>query len=79
MTIMDGSANAKIRADFTIPIGQVPYKSNITFHEEMVLVKINSAAKRGCGFMLFNMIEKLADEGALKAVKTGRTAFQIET
>ena len=62
-------------ADFTIPIGQVPYYSNVTFHEEMVPVTINMVVKRGCDFMLYNMIEKLADEGVLKAVMTGRTAF----
>lgn len=62
-------------ADFTIPIGQVPYRSNVTFHEEMVPVTINMVVKRGCDFVLYNMIEKLADEGVLKTVKTGRTAF----
>lgn len=62
-------------ADFTIPIGQVPYFSNITFREEMMPVTINMAVKRGCDFVLYNMIEKLADEGVLKAVKTGREAF----
>ncbi|KAF2708346.1 amidase family protein [Pleomassaria siparia CBS 279.74] len=62
-------------ADFTIPIGQVPYFSNVTFHEEMVPVTINMVVKRGCDFVLYNMIEKLADEGVLKTVKTGRTAF----
>lgn len=62
-------------ADFTVPIGQVPYQSNVTFHEEMVPVTINMVVKRGCDFVLYNMIEKLADEGVLKTVKTGRTAF----
>lgn len=62
-------------ADFTVPIGQVPYRSNVTFHEEMVPVTINLVVKRGCDFVLYNMIEKLADEGVLKTVKTGRTAF----
>ncbi|KAF2873221.1 amidase family protein [Massariosphaeria phaeospora] len=62
-------------ADFTVPIGQVPYYSNITFHEEMVPVTIGLVVKRGCDFVLYNMIEKLADEGVLKTVKTGRTAF----
>ncbi|KAK5231669.1 hypothetical protein LTR72_000853 [Exophiala xenobiotica] len=62
-------------ADFTIPIGQVPYFSNVTFHEEMVPVTINMVVKRGCDFVLLNMIEKMADAGILKTVKTGRTAF----
>ncbi|KAI1804583.1 amidase family protein [Daldinia bambusicola] len=61
--------------DMTIPIGQVPYPSNVTFVEEMVPVTVSVIAKRGCDFMLWNMWEKLADEGVLKTIKTGRTAF----
>lgn len=62
-------------ADFTIPIGQVPYWSEVTYHYEMVPVTINMVVKRGCDFVLYNMIEKLADAGVLKSVKTGKTAF----
>ncbi|RDI88203.1 hypothetical protein Vi05172_g1729 [Venturia inaequalis] len=61
--------------DFTVPLGQVPYFSNVTFRTEMVPVTINMVVKRGCDFMLYNMIEKLADAGILKTVKTGSTAF----
>ncbi|KAI1410053.1 amidase family protein [Hypoxylon sp. FL1857] len=61
--------------DMTIPIGQVPYVSNVTFVEEMVPVTVSVIAKRGCDFMLWNMWERLADEGVLKTIKTGRTAF----
>ena len=62
-------------ADFTVPIGQVPYFSNVTFKEEMVPVTIGLVVKRGCDFVLYNMVEKLADAGVLKSVKTGRVAF----
>lgn len=62
-------------ADFTVPIGQVPYFSPITNYEEMVPVTIGLVVKRGCDFVLYNMIERLADAGILKEVKTGRTAF----
>lgn len=34
-------------ADFTIPIGQVPYYSNVTYRMEMVPVTINMVVKRG--------------------------------
>ncbi|KAI1656537.1 amidase family protein [Daldinia decipiens] len=61
--------------DMTIPIGQVPYLSNVSFVEEMIPVTVSVIAKRGCDFMLWNMWEKLADEGVLKTIKTGRTAF----
>ena len=62
-------------ADYTVPIGQTTYFSSVTFHEEVIPVTINMVVKRGCDFMLFNMVEKLADAGVLKTVKTGRTAF----
>ncbi|KAM0716039.1 hypothetical protein Q7P37_008553 [Cladosporium fusiforme] len=62
-------------ADFTVPIGQVPYQSRITFHEEMVPVTINMVVKRGCDFVLYDMIEKLAEAGVLQTVRTGAAAF----
>lgn len=34
-------------ADFTVPIGQVPYFSNVTFREEMVPVTVSMVVKRG--------------------------------
>ncbi|RMY76112.1 hypothetical protein D0863_02162 [Hortaea werneckii] len=62
-------------ADFTVPIGQVEYQSEVTFHPEYVPVTINMVVKRGCDFVLYNMIEKLADAGVIGTVKTGRTAY----
>ncbi|GFF89469.1 amidase 1 [Aspergillus udagawae] len=61
--------------DFTIPLGQVDYYSPVTMVTEQWPVTINIIARRGCDFMLFNMIKKLAEEGVLRSVKTGRTAF----
>ena len=61
--------------DFTVPIGQVEYHSQVTYKMEVVPVTINMVVKRGCDFVLFNMIERLADVGVLKTVKTGKTAF----
>ena len=62
-------------ADFTVPIGQVPYFSPVTLHEELVPVTVSMVVKRGCDFVLFDLIERLADAGVVRAVKTGRTAF----
>jgi hypothetical protein len=62
-------------ADFTVPIGQVLYFSNVTRVEEMVPVTLSLVMRRGCDFSLFGLIEKMADVGMLKTVKTGRTAF----
>ncbi|KAF2462539.1 amidase signature enzyme, partial [Lindgomyces ingoldianus] len=62
-------------ANFTVPIGQVPYLSQVTFVEEMIPVTVNLVVRRECDFVLYNIIKELADVGVLKAVKTGRTAF----
>ncbi|KAK6442585.1 hypothetical protein LTR95_001176 [Oleoguttula sp. CCFEE 5521] len=62
-------------ADYVVPIGEVPYFSNVTFITEMVPVTIDMVVKRGCDFVLLNMIERLAELGVLKTVKTGKTAF----
>lgn len=62
-------------ADYTVPIGQVEYFSNVTRVMEMVPVTVSLVAKRGCDFVLFNVIEKLPEFGVLSSVKTGRSAF----
>lgn len=62
-------------ADFTVPIGQVPYFSNVTRVEEMVPVTLSLVMRRGCDYSLFGLIEKMADVGMLRGVKTGRRAF----
>lgn len=38
-------------------------------------VTINMIVRRGCDFMLFDLVEKLADAGIIGPVKTGRTPF----
>ncbi|KAK1622690.1 amidase signature domain-containing protein [Colletotrichum phormii] len=62
-------------ADFTIPIGQVPYYSNITYREEVMPVTINMVARRGCDFVLFNLVEELTKQGVLGPVATGSRTF----
>ncbi|KPI38360.1 uncharacterized protein AB675_12105 [Cyphellophora attinorum] len=62
-------------ADFTVPIGQVEYFSNVTQVMEMVPVTLSLVMRRGCDWSLFALIEALAEKGGLRAVKTGREAF----
>uniref|UniRef100_L2G5R3 Amidase family protein n=1 Tax=Colletotrichum fructicola (strain Nara gc5) TaxID=1213859 RepID=L2G5R3_COLFN len=62
-------------ADFTIPIGQVSYYSNVTHQEVSMPVTINMVVKRGCDFVLFNFIEELALHGILAPVATGPRVF----
>jgi Asp-tRNA(Asn)/Glu-tRNA(Gln) amidotransferase A subunit family amidase len=61
--------------DVTVPIGQVGYQSAVTMVEEQVPVTVNLVMKRGCDFVLFNMVEEMGRRGILKSVKTGREAF----
>lgn len=61
--------------DLTIPLGQVAYESPVTMVTEQWPVSVNLIARRGCDFMLFNMIEKMAEAGIIGPVKTGREAF----
>ncbi|KAE8154100.1 amidase family protein [Aspergillus avenaceus] len=61
--------------DFTIPLGQVPYKSPVTKVTEQLPVSINMIVRRGCDFVMFNFIEKMAEAGIVRTVKTGKTAF----
>ncbi|KZL82153.1 amidase family protein [Colletotrichum incanum] len=61
--------------DYTVPLGQVSYFSNVTYQVEIMPVTLNLVAKRGCDFVLFNMVNELAHRGILKTVSTGQTAF----
>jgi hypothetical protein len=61
--------------DATVPIGQVSYFSPVSGRREMLPVTVNLVVRRGCDFVLFNMIGKMADAGLLQTVKTGKTAF----
>ncbi|KAK1999876.1 amidase [Colletotrichum falcatum] len=61
--------------DYTVPLGQVSYFSNVTYQVETMPVTINIVAKRGCDFVLFNMVTELARRGILNTVLTGQTAF----
>ncbi|KAL4797118.1 amidase family protein [Aspergillus venezuelensis] len=62
-------------ADYTVPIGQVEYFSNVTFETVNVPVTINMAVRRGCGWALFDFIKGLARAGIVRVVKTGKNAF----
>ncbi|EIW70951.1 hypothetical protein TREMEDRAFT_61469 [Tremella mesenterica DSM 1558] len=61
--------------DITLPIGQARFTSVISGKEEMKPVTINLVAPPGTDLMLLDVIDRLAQEGLLREVKTGRTAF----
>lgn len=62
-------------ADFTVPIGQVPYYSNTTFEEVYVPVTVSMVVRRGCDAVLFGLVKKMAGLGMLNGVKAGKDAF----
>ncbi|KAL4964191.1 amidase family protein [Aspergillus stella-maris] len=62
-------------ADFTVPIGQVEYFSNVTFEKVNVPVTVSVAVRRGCDKALFEFVEGLVGAGVLRGVKTGVDAF----
>ncbi|RAK99367.1 amidase family protein [Aspergillus ibericus CBS 121593] len=62
-------------ADFTIPLNQTPYLSPISKIPEQWPVSMNLMVRRGCDFILFDMVERMAEAGIISAVKTGRTAY----
>ena len=49
--------------------------SNITNVEEQLPVVIDVFTRRGCDLMLLDLAACLTDEGLLKEVKVGKTAF----
>ncbi|KAH6898048.1 indole-3-acetamide hydrolase [Thelonectria olida] len=61
--------------DITIPIDQVAYFSNVTYEEVLMPVTVNLVARRGCDFVLFNLVGELAKKGIVKPVLTGRQAY----
>ncbi|KAA1466956.1 amidase signature enzyme [Dentipellis sp. KUC8613] len=61
--------------DMVVPIGQIPFMSSITGIEEQLPVTVSLVARRGCDFVLLDLVSALADAGIVQTVKTGRTAF----
>ncbi|KAL3455273.1 amidase signature domain-containing protein [Aspergillus heterothallicus] len=61
--------------EVTLPIGEVPYMSNITNVEEKLPVAIDLLAHRNCDLMLLDLAKALADAEILKEVNTGRTLW----
>ncbi|KAF4951992.1 hypothetical protein FGADI_7108 [Fusarium gaditjirri] len=57
--------------DFSIPIGQVKYKSSITRHVEYLPVSVRIMAAEGCDGMLLDLINDLVKAGILPRVQPG--------
>lgn len=61
--------------DITIPIGAVTYNSTVSNLTEPLAVTISVLAHRGCDLVLIDWLDKVAEAGLIKGVKTGRYAF----
>ncbi|KAI9742011.1 MAG: hypothetical protein M1834_000400 [Cirrosporium novae-zelandiae] len=61
--------------DFVVPIGQVAYFSELSETVEWLPVSVSIVARKGCDYMLFDLLAGLQEAGILKGVKTGRRTF----
>lgn len=59
--------------DYALPLGQVPYNSSITLHEEVLPVSIRMMAATGCDLMLMDLINDLQGAGILPNVTVGNS------
>ncbi|KZL84571.1 indole-3-acetamide hydrolase [Colletotrichum incanum] len=62
-------------AYYILLLGQVSCFSNVTFQIVIMTVTVNIVAKRGCDFVMFNMVNELAGRGILGTVLTRQRAF----
>jgi hypothetical protein len=62
--------------DYVVPIGEAPYNSSITQHEEFLPVAVDFMAAKGCDGMLLELITALYEKGILKKVKAGRSSVE---
>lgn len=56
-------------------VGQIPFNSTISGITEQLPVTVSLVARRGCDFVLLDLLHALARNGIVGSVKTGRTAF----
>lgn len=59
--------------DFTLPIGEAAYFSNVTQHEEQLPVTVNFMAARGCDGLIYDLVRDLVEVGILKRSVAGRS------
>ncbi|KAF8860529.1 putative Glutamyl-tRNA amidotransferase subunit A [Acephala macrosclerotiorum] len=64
--------------DMVLPIGQAPYNSTISLHEEQLPVAIDIIAAPGCDAVVFELAEQLQQAGIINAPKAGSTMYRRE-
>ncbi|WVW82683.1 hypothetical protein I302_104694 [Kwoniella bestiolae CBS 10118] len=63
--------------ELIVPIGQVPYESNISNHTEYLPVTVALQAAQDCDYVLWDLAAALQEAGIISAVSSGRTAFPV--
>ncbi|EIN03572.1 amidase signature enzyme [Punctularia strigosozonata HHB-11173 SS5] len=63
--------------DLVVPLGQVAYNSTISGTTEYLPVTISMVARKGCDYMLLDLISELELHGIINSVGVGKTAFTI--
>ncbi|KAH7035888.1 amidase signature domain-containing protein [Microdochium trichocladiopsis] len=61
--------------DFTLPVGEVEFRSKVTDTVEKLPVAISLLGPGGCDKIMLGLIAQLEDEGKLRAVNTGPNLF----
>lgn len=61
--------------EISIPIGQASYNSSRSNITELYPMSVNIQAAAGCDYVLFDLVETLADAGILNTTLTGKVAF----
>ncbi|KAF9266107.1 amidase signature enzyme [Marasmius fiardii PR-910] len=61
--------------EVTVPIGEVEYFSLVSRRWEPIPVAIELVARRGCDFVILELVKALVDKKILKRVSTGRSLF----
>lgn len=61
--------------EVVVPIGEVPYNSTKSLHEEYLPVSMALRMARGCDYALANLVAKLEDEQIIRPVAAGSRLF----
>ena len=61
--------------EITVPIGQVPYRSQVSRQLEMLPVAVQLVAHPGCDDMLLELVKNLATVGVVGPVNVGSVVF----
>ena len=61
--------------DSVFPIGQAPFFSNVTNHEEYLPVTVDILAAKGCDGLIVQLARDLVEAGILPVPETGGTIY----